>query len=128
MKNFLAGISIKAEKNTIILQSKTKNPLLLDFLTYPILRTDVLEQVKTRRFATGGYVSSGPFALSEVTQDKEYGFDRITLVKNEKYLDGNIWLDKVHFKFFKNLTSLERSVETLSIIIPPSKNESIQLG
>ncbi len=128
MKTFLTGVSIKTEKNTIILQSKTKNPLILDFLTYPILRTDVLEQIRTKRFATGGYVSSGPFVFSEITEDKEYWFDRITLAKNEKSWNGNIWLDKVHFKFFKNLTSLERSVETLSVIIPPSKNESIQLG
>lgn len=72
MKSFLTGVSIKTEKDTIVIQSKTKNPLILDFLTYPILRTDVLEQIRTKRFATGGYVSSGPFVFSEITEDKEY--------------------------------------------------------
>jgi hypothetical protein len=48
-------------------------------------------------------------------------------VRNEKWAQST-WLDKIHFKFFRDLPSLERSTETLTIVIPPVKNEKIDIG
>jgi ABC-type transport system substrate-binding protein len=128
MASFLNEVTIKAEKWKILFSSKTKNPLMLDFLTYPIIRSDVIDQIKTGRLWSGTFVSSGPFIFTEEAQDKEYWFTRITLSKNKEFDGENIWLDKVHFKFFGSLASLERSTDALSIVIPPTKVENLQLG
>jgi hypothetical protein len=128
MLSFLSEVTIKTEKWKILFSSKTKNPLILEFLTYPIIRSDIIDQIKTGRIGSGNSISSGPFIFTEEVQDKEYWFTRITLSKNKEFTGENIWLDKVHFKFFSSLASLERSTDALSIIIPPTKSESLQLG
>lgn len=88
----------------------------------------MIEQVRTNRFSTGNYITSGLYTFGESVTDTEYGFDRITLVKNPLYSEQSAWLDKVHFKFFGDMSSLERSTEALSVIVPPVKNEKLTLS
>jgi hypothetical protein len=60
--------------------------------------------------------------------DAAYGFYRVTLLRNIGYQGEPIWLDKLHFKFFENIGNLEKSSDTLSLVIPPIKNEHLQLS
>ncbi len=128
MSKFLDSVTISAKSDGITISSKDKNPLMLELLTYPIIRSDMIEQVLTKRFSSGNYITSGMFAFWEIVTDSEYGFDRITLINNANYGEQPAWLDKIHFKFFSDLWSLERSTETLSVIIPPPKNENLMLS
>ena len=100
---------------------------MIELLTYPIVRSDVIASLGSGMIAPERYITSGPYTFTDTVTDNEYGYDRITLSRNEKWA-GVIWLDKISFKFFRDLQSLERSAETLTIVIPPVKNEKLELG
>ncbi len=127
MLAFLKWLTVKEDKDTITFTTKTKSPLILDLLTYPIIRSDMIEQLKTDRFGTGLYITSGLFKFFEIAHDDEYGFDRVSLVRNDTSNLPGAWLDKIHFKYFPDSTTLERGIETVSIIIPPGRNTNISL-
>ncbi len=128
MRAFLNGVTITSkDKNSVDLTSKEKNSLMLDLLTYPIIRSDMLERIRTGRLASDGYVTSGPYVFLEKDTNTQYGYDRITITRNTKN-GGEGWLDKYHFLFFPDFPSLERSIDTVSVIIPPAKNEIIPVG
>ena len=128
MRAFLNGVTITSkDKNSIDLTSKDKNSLMLDLLMYPIIRSDMLERIRTGRLASDGYVTSGPYVFLEKDTNTQYGYDRITIARNTKNA-GDGWLDKYHFLFFPDFPSLERSIDTVSVIIPPAKNEIIPVG
>ena len=127
MRAFLDTVKVSKNGDLVEIQSTKKSPKMIDILTYPILKMDVIQAINSGTVTPRSYVTSGPYILSETILDKEYGFDRITLIRNDKFFHQP-WLDKVHFKFFKDLPSLERSTETLTIVIPPTKNERIDIG
>ncbi len=128
MATFLKNVSVVSRwEREIEISAKEKNSLMLDLLTYPIIRSDMIERIKTGRISQEGYITSGPYAFSGRESNKEFGYDRITIERNERN-GGEWWLDKYHFLFFPDLTSLERSSDNLSIIIPPVKSEKIILG
>ena len=86
IRSFLAGVTINANKDVIEIKSNTKSPQMIEILTYPIVRTDVIELIRSGRIGTNTYVTSGPFILGEIEEkDKTYGFDRITLFRNDKW-------------------------------------------
>lgn len=127
IKLFLETVKITKNGDTIEIKSTKKSPYMIEILTYPIIRSDIIEKILSGSIDTRGYVTSGPYIFGERATDKEYGFDRITLLRNEKWAQST-WLDKINFKFFKDLQSLERSSETLTIVIPPVKNEKLEIG
>ncbi len=127
IRRFLETVTVTKNGDTVELRSTQRSPHMIDILTYPIIRSDIIEKTRSGSIDKQNYVTSGPYIFSEIVTDKEYGFDRITLVRNEKWRKST-WLDKIHFKFFKDLPSLERSTETLTIIIPPIKNEKLEIG
>jgi ABC-type transport system substrate-binding protein len=127
MLNFIKWVTVTSSDGKIIVTSKTKNPLVLDLLSYPILRSDIIEQIETNRFGTGLYITSGLYKFSETVRDEEYGFDRITLVRNEASSLPGAWLDKIHFKYFPDNLTLERGLETVNIIIPPGRDINISI-
>ncbi|MBP9779446.1 hypothetical protein KBD33_02350 [Candidatus Gracilibacteria bacterium] len=127
MLSFLKGVAISEQDKKIVITSKTKSPLMMDLLLYPIIRSDMIEQLKTGRFSTGLYITSGLYKFGEIAQDAEYGFDRITLLENNSSSLPGAWLDKIHFKYFPDNLTLERGLETVSIIIPPGRNLNITL-
>ncbi|MDD2694193.1 MAG: ABC transporter substrate-binding protein [Candidatus Gracilibacteria bacterium] len=125
---FLKSVSfVSSDSGKITITAKEKNSLILDFLMYPIVRSDMLERIKTGRIGQEGYITSGSYKFSEKKKDTEHGYDRVTIERDEKN-GGEGWLDKYHFLFFPDLASLERSTDNLSIIIPPVKSEKILLG
>ena len=107
------------EKANIVFYNPDRDPKVLELLTYPILRSDMIDQVRTLRFSTGGYVTSGQYMFGEQTRDAEYGNDRITLVRNLNTSGNKAWFDKIHFKFFTSPSAIENAEDTLGIIIPP---------
>lgn len=124
---FLESVTIAKNGDIIDIKSTQKSPHMIEILTYPIIKADNIEAIRNGTVSAKNYVTSGPYIFSESALDTEYGFDRITLIRNEKWAKST-WLDKIHFKFFKDLASLERSTETLTIVIPPTKNEKLELG
>lgn len=129
MKLFLQWVNFSEKNGIMTLSSKTKNPLMADLLLYPILRSDMVEQIKTERFQTGNYVTSGLYVFSGTTNNAEYGFDAINLERNEKYSGGEkSWFDRVNFRFFQNIGSLERGAETLTVVIPPNMSVTPQIS
>jgi ABC-type transport system substrate-binding protein len=127
LRGFLDGLKIVKNGENIEIKSAQKSQYMIEVLHYPIVRSDLIAPILSGTLSIKNYVTSGPYILSEITPDAEYGFDRITLMRNEKWA-GVTWLDKINFKFFKDLASLERSAETLTIAIPPTKNEKIEIG
>ncbi len=123
MKNVTA---ISRGENEIEISAKEKNSLMLDVLTYPIIRSDMIERIKTGRISPEWYITSWPYSFSGQEHNGEFWFDRITLVRDEKN-GGEWWLDRYNFLFFPDLPAVERSTDNLSIIIPPVKNEKLIL-
>lgn len=128
LKTLLASTSFVSDKKWgIDITSKEKNSIILELLTAPIIRSDMIERIKTDRITKDLYITSGPYAFLEKVSNEQYGYDRITLVRNESNLSEG-WLDKYHFLFFPNLASLERSIDTVTIIVPPARNEFLPVS
>lgn len=127
IKSLLQWVKVNKKGEGIEITSREKNQHMIELLTYPIVRSDVIASLGSGMIAPERYITSGPYTFTETVTDNEYGYDRITLSRNEKWA-GVIWLDKISFKFFRDLQSLERSAETLTIVIPPVKNEKLELG
>jgi ABC-type transport system substrate-binding protein len=127
IRSFLQGVKVSKNGEAVEIKSSQKSPYMISILTYPIVRSDVIMNISSGAITTKNYVTSGPYVLSEMVTDPEYGYERITLSRNQKWA-GITWLDKISFKFFKDLSSLERSAETLTIVVPPVKNEILDLG
>lgn len=127
IRSFLASVKITKDGENIVLKSSQKSQYMIEVLGYPIIKSDLIAPILSGALSAKNYITSGPYILGETTTDGEYWFDRITLLRNEKWA-GVTWLDKINFKFFKDLPSLERSAETLTIAIPPVKNETLDIG
>lgn len=84
MKAFLAGVTLSGNGEKIQISHKEKSSLMLDLLTYPIVRSDMLERIRTERFSKDGYITSGSYTFLEKEKNSELGYDRITIVKSEK--------------------------------------------
>lgn len=128
MQGFLAGVSVVSKKDGFIeIIAKERNSLMLDLLSYPILRSDMIERIRTERLSDEAYITSGSYVFLEREKNAQYGYDRVTIGKNVKN-PGKWWLDKYNFLFFPDAGSLERWADNLSIIVPPLKQEKMLLG
>lgn len=128
IKNFLAGVSVVSTGTGMIeFSAREKNSLMLDILSYPIVRSDMLERIRTGRLAAEGYLTSGSYVFTEKSKNEQYGYERITIKRNPKN-PWESWLDKYHFFFFPDANSLERGTENLNIIVPSVKKERLQLS
>ncbi len=118
MRAFLGKVAIVSkDTKTIELTSDEKNSLMLDLLGSPILRSDMIERIRTGRLGKDGYVTSWAYVFLEKEKNMQYGYDRITIGKNTK--NNTIWwLDKYNFLFFPDEAALERSADILSVIVP----------
>jgi hypothetical protein len=59
MKAFLSKVAVVTREGGVIeLSADEKNSLMLDLLTYPILRSDIIERIRTDRLGPDGYVTS----------------------------------------------------------------------
>ncbi len=73
MKIFLAGTSIVSSgERKIEIRAKEKNSLMLDLLTYPIVRSDMLERIRTERLSKEGYITSGSYTFLEKDKNTEF--------------------------------------------------------
>ncbi len=84
MRSFLETVKITKNGDTIEISSSQKNPLMSDILTYPIVKSGSIDAIQNGTIEAKNYVTSGPYIFGETVTDKEYGFDRITLNRNEK--------------------------------------------
>ncbi len=128
VKAFLGNVSVIAtDPKTIQFSAKEKNSLMLDILSYPIVRSDMLERIRTNRLSADGYLTSGSYVFTENIKNEQFGFDRITIKRNTNN-PGESWLDKYNFLFFPDINSLERGSENLNIMVPSPKKEKVQLS
>lgn len=85
MRAFLEMVTTKKNGDSIEIKSTQKNPKMIELLTYPVVKSDIIGDINSGTINTKNYITSGPYTFSEMVADKEYGFDRITLVRNEKW-------------------------------------------
>lgn len=128
MQEVLRDTRIESKTGAIIFLNPDKDPKVLKLLTYPIFRSDMLEQMRTGRYVPEGQVTSGQYKFLEQVKDTEYIHDRITLGNNPHTWLIKPWFDKIHFKFFESIGALETAQDTLWVIIPPIKNENLWLS
>lgn len=95
-------------------------------MSYPILRSDVIDQIKNNRLKKESYITSGPFLFGEAVDDTEYNFHNIVLEKNPNY-KKTVWLDRLRVRIFADSASLQRGINTVEIIIPPASQSNITL-
>jgi hypothetical protein len=85
MQAFLGNVSVVSKKaNTIEIAAKEKSSLMLDLLTYPILRSDMIERIRTGRLSHEAYITSGAYTFLENEKNAQYGYDKVTLEKSTK--------------------------------------------
>ncbi len=108
IQNFLAKVGTEvAGTGEITFTTSESSPLMVEMLAYPVIRSDVIDQIKNNRFKKENYVTSGPYTFGEIVEDNEYGFTRVTFEKNPNS-QKTVWLDRLSFKFFPSITSLEK--------------------
>lgn len=128
MKDTLRDTRVEAKNGIITFSNPDKDIKVLKLLTYPIYRSDMIDQAKTWRFSTGSHITTGQYIFTEQVDDTAYVHNRITLTKNDKTSGQKAWFDKIHFKFFENTATLGNAEDTIGIIIPPIKNEALNLS
>lgn len=124
----LRDTRISKKDGTITFSNPDKDINVLKLLTYPIYRSDMLEQLKTWRFATGWHITSGQYTFGEQVDDTAYIHNRITLIRNPNTAWTQALFDRINFKFFENTTLLKNAEDTIGIIIPPVKNQELTLS
>lgn len=55
---------------------------MLDILSYPIVRSDMLERIRTNRLSADGYLTSGSYVFTENVKNEQFGFNRISIKRN----------------------------------------------
>lgn len=128
MKEVLRDTRIEVKNGSIIFNNPDKDINVIKLLTYPIYRSDMVEQMKTNRFTTWSHITSGQYTFLEESDDTTYMNQRITLIRNDKTSITPAWFDKISFKFFENASSIKNAEDTLWIIIPPTRTEQLWLS
>ena len=64
MRTVFSNAKVKSgDDNTIVITSASKNYNIIEALSYPIVRSDVIDQIKNNRLKKESYITSGPFIL-----------------------------------------------------------------
>lgn len=118
MNKFLQTVEVTGSGKTITMRTSVgANPLMLELLTYPIVRSDMIELINTNRLTAENYITSAHYTFLKSEHDDTYGYDRVDIERNE--VSGeNTWIEKYYFKFFKDAKDLEKNKDSLNIIIP----------
>lgn len=121
VKNALSRATVTTDsENNIIIESSVKNYDIIEALSYPILRSDVVDQIKNNRLKKESYITSGPFIFGEAVDDTEYNYHNIVLEKNPNY-KKTVWLDRLRVRIFSDSAALQKWINTVEIIIPSSQ-------
>lgn len=125
LRSAFKNISVTNKDKEIVLSSPVQNNRIVEAISYPILRTDMIDQIKNKRLKKENYITSGPFIFDESVPDEQYGFHKISLKKNPNY-SQSVWLDRFNFKIFPDAASLERGIETTHIVLLPPNREAMK--
>jgi hypothetical protein len=72
LQKFLSETTIQETKDgAIVFQRKTKDPMMMNILMLPIIRSDMVENMKTGRIALSGYITSGQYVLADILDERE---------------------------------------------------------
>ena len=72
IKSFLETVTVKKNGDIIEVKSGQKNQHMIELLTYPVIKTDVINAINSGTINTKNYVTSGPYTFGEIVTDKEY--------------------------------------------------------
>ncbi len=128
MRTVFSNAKVKSgDDNTIVITSASKNYNIIEALSYPIVRSDVIDQIKNNRLKKESYITSGPFIFEDETDDGEYNYHNIVLAKNPNY-QKTVWLNNISLKIFPDLATLQRGISVVEIVIPPLSQENLNLS
>ena len=127
IQTVLKTAKISSTDDVITIESSAGNTTIIEALTYPILRSDVVDQIKNERLKKESYIVSGPFLFDEITSNSEHNYTNVALKANPNY-KKTIFLEKLNINIFPDVSSLERASNIYSVAIPPAGRENLKLS
>jgi ABC-type transport system substrate-binding protein len=103
---FLKDISLSKTENKIVFSSENSDINHIKILLQYIVPGDIVESM-TRAEISGTisnpakFLYSGPYTISDITNDETTGIRSVILVRNKKFTDRSYHIDKISFRFFK---------------------------
>jgi hypothetical protein len=126
IQKLYTDITYEGIDSTITFRNPNKNIDILDLLQYPIMRSDMIDRIKSGRLSSELYVTSGEYIFSDRVVDTQYGFTRISL-ERARSAKPSTYIEKYNFKFFDTLESLQKNTDSLHIILPKSPEISLSI-
>ena len=124
IKNILANITIQDQGDYIQFSGKA-DILMLDIFLYPIIQKGVAEKIRNGTFALNSFLSSGPYVFEKREVEEKTGVDKISLVKNMNTAFSGTYVEKYVYKFFRDPDSLLSNKDTLNLVYPTDKINTI---
>lgn len=124
IKNILANITIQDQGDYIQFSGKA-DILMLDIFLYPIIQRNVAEKIRNDTFALNSFLSSGPYVFEKRETDEKTGVDKISLVRNTNASSSGTYVEKYVYKFFRDSDTLLSNKDTLNIVYPTDKIDTI---
>jgi len=123
LKELLKNIDIKDAGDYLEFSAKSADVLLLDIFTLPVLPSTQIAALtdKNKPIATESLIVSGAFKGEKQEAEKNTGSTKVSLIQNEKYTEGNVYIKKYVFRFFSSALDLLKNEDILNgIIFHPS--------
>lgn len=124
IKNILANITIQDQGDYIQFSGKA-DILMLDIFLYPIIQRDVAEKIRNGTFALNSSLSSGPYVFEKRETEEKTGVEKISLIKNTNATLSGTYVEKYVYKFFRDSEMLLSNKDTLNIVYPTDKIDTI---
>lgn len=124
IKNILANITIQDQGDYIQFSGKA-DILILDIFLYPIIQKDVAEKIRNGTFTLNSSLSSGPYVFEKREVEEKTGVDKISLIRNINASSSGTYVEKYVYKFFRDPDTLLSNKDTLNIVYPTDKIETI---
>lgn len=120
IKSLISDTTFEEKKNSIVFKNSKKDINFLNIFFQPILSKKVIDNLwvsdLTKPFYPGpDSIYSWKYKVLSVKEDKNLWIMEVTLDKNEKYYNNNVFVDKIILKFFKNSTYLVRNKDVINV-------------
>jgi len=122
------GVSVeKISEKKLLFKLKEPSVVFLENLTLQILPRHIWQDISAENFPFSIYnlqpITSGPYRIAEINQEKEGYIKSLTLLRNNKYHGEKPKIEKIIFRFFKNEEDLIKAaqkgeIKSFSILNP----------
>lgn len=72
VKKFLSTVKVSKNGENVEITTSSKNPLINDILTYPIVKSSNIEAILSGSIDKKSYITSGPYVFEESIVDEKY--------------------------------------------------------